>query len=260
LISAQLNIIFKETKRKINVFVFGGKSTTLTFKKITTALVSILMVGGFMVSVGTQNDVSNLNLDAATTQTHMRIYAFLRGGWDTGKMYITYENTAIDPIGYTSAVEMTKVVSDYHQGLFYYDVPIGFDNDDQFRLRNNTGAWTGKDSNQSAYIYFKDLLVTGNYYGVSVGAWVADNTPRVVIMENTIPGSSAQIAAVLNHINSCSTSYAGGYNAWPQLYDLFIAPSSLVGSTVVTDNFGPDTTITGKTDYLQTRYNLDQAS
>lgn len=60
-------------------------------------------------------------------------------------------------------------------------------------------------------------------------------------------------------IDSCSSSYAGGYNAWPQLNDLFISPSTLDGSTVVPDNFGDDTTIADKTAYLEAKYEYDQA-
>ena len=44
------------------------------------------------------------------------------------------------------------------------------------------------------------------------------------------------------------------------LNDLFISPSTLVGSTVVTDNFGGDTTITNKTAWLQAKYSLDGGS
>ncbi len=234
---------------------------TLLFKKITTAALSLAMVGGVILSVGTTVDNSNYQPNAQATQTNMRIYAYLKSAWDTVggqiKMYITYENTVITPIPYDSAVEMTKVVSDYWEGLFYYDVPIGFDNDDQFRLRNSTGLWPGKDSNQSGYIYFKDLVQSGDYKGVSIGAWVADNTPRVAVIENTIPVNSGQAAAVLAKIDSCDPSFANGYNAWPQLNDLFIIPSTLVGSTEVNDTvFGAleTTTISNKIAMLSAEY------
>jgi len=227
---------------------------------------SVAVISFAAVSIwGPKIEPIQRDVQAATSQTDMRIYAYLLGDWsgnapEGDKMYITYENTAITNVPYESAVEMTRVVSGYYEGLFYYDVPIGFDDDDQFRLRNSTGAWTGKDSDQTEYIYFKDLNVSGNFKGISVGVWDADNTPRVASKVDTIPMSSAQYATILNHINSCSTSYAVGYNSWPQLYDLFVASSTLEGTTVVDDNYGPATTIAGKNEYLETRYTIDQAS
>lgn len=150
---------------------------------------------------------------------------------------------------------MTNVVSDYWQGLFYYDVPADVTS---FLVKDSTGN-VYKASNQSANIAISDLFLDGDYKVAAVKAWVIDGNKRVVGAADNAPMSSLQAAAVLNNIDSCSSSYAGGYNAWPQLNDLFISPSTLDGSTVVPDNFGDDTTIADKTAYLEAKYEYDQA-
>jgi hypothetical protein len=192
---------------------------------------------------------------AATVQTDRRIYVYLEGAWDNaGHMYIYYWGGA-EGTTWLSCPEMTNVVSDYWQGLFYYDIPMDVTG---FLVKDLTGDVI-KLSNQSADILVADLFVETDYKVATVKGWVADENKRVVGTADNAPMSSLQAAAVLNNVNSCSSSYASGYNSWPQLNDLFISSSTLDGSTVVPDNFGGDTTIAEKTAFLQTKYEYDQA-
>lgn len=192
---------------------------------------------------------------AATIQNDRRVYAYLEGAWDNaGHMFIHYWGGA-SGTNWSSCPEMTNVVSDYWQGLFYYDVPADVTS---FLVKDSTGN-VSKASNQSANIAISDLFLDGDYKVAAVKAWAGDGNNRVVVAANNAPMSSLQAAAVLNNVNSCSSSYASGYNSWPQLNDLFISSSTLDGSTVVPDNFGGDTTIAEKTAFLQTKYEYDQA-
>ena len=192
---------------------------------------------------------------AATVQTDRRVYVYLEGAWDNaGHMFIHYWGGA-SGTNWSSCPEMTNVVSDYWQGLFYYDIPMDVTG---FLVKDLTGDVI-KLSNQSADILVADLFVETDYKVATVKGWVADENKRVVGTADNAPMSSLQAAAVLNNINSCSSSYAGGYNSWPQLDDLFISSSTLDGSTDVPDNFGGDTTIAEKTAFLQTKYEYDQA-
>ena len=229
------------------------KGNTLLTKLAAIALGAVLTLG-----VGaTLSTVSPLKeVEAATTQTDLRIYAYLEGAWDNnGHMFIHYLG-GTSGTNWNSCPEMTKVVSDYWQGLFYYDVPI---DTTTFLVKDSTGN-VSKSSNQSVDITIASLRDGSNYKVAAVKSWVSDGAKREVTIADNAPGNSGQIAAILNHINSCSASYSVGYNAWPQLNDLFISPSSLDGNTVVIDNFGPETTISAKTAYLQARYTDDQAS
>lgn len=192
---------------------------------------------------------------AATIQNDRRVYAYLEGPWDnTGHMFIYYWGGA-SGTNWASCPEMTNVVSDYWQGLFYYDVPADVTS---FLVKDSTGN-VSKASNQSADIAISDLFLDGDYKVAAVKAWAGDGNKRVVGAADNAPMSSLQAAAVLNNVNSCSSSYASGYNSWPQLNDLFISSSTLDGSTVVPDNFGGDTTIAEKTAYLEAKYLADQA-
>jgi hypothetical protein len=229
-----------------------GKMTSKSISLLTLGLVCALGVLGSMRLAN-----RGFETNAATVQTERRLYVYLVGGWDGTDMYIHYwGGEGVTGTTWSNCPQMTRVVSDYWQGLYFYDVPV---NTESFLVKNATGDVL-KTSNQSDNMLIASLFVSSNYLALAVSAWVSDGTKRAVSTADTLGISSLQIVAVLNNINSCDSSYAEGYNAWPQLNDLFITPSTFDGSTVVPDNYGPDTTITGKCTYLQARYNLDQAS
>lgn len=227
-----------------------NKKTITVSLLLGVAALGVVTAAGFMTNSFRMFKGSN----AATVQDSRRLYVYLEGDWTAADMFIHYWGGA-EGTTYDTAAQMTKVVSDYWQGLYYFDIAMDVTG---FLVRNASGAFT-KNSDQSEDILVADLLVGTNYKAVAVKAWVADTAKRAIEIVDTVPGNSGQVAAILNHIDSCSTSYAGGYNAWPQLDDLFITPSTLEGSTVVIDNFGDDTTIAAKIAYLEYRYNLDQA-
>jgi hypothetical protein len=228
-------------------------------KVLRDTLFTAGMLCGLMTAIvlGAKNTTFHeLDVDATpTVQTHHRIYVYLEQHWGVGDMYIHYWGGEVGTTWATCPI-MTEVVTDYAAGLFYYDVPIDVP---YFLVKTATGD-VSKTSDQSDDIEIASLFVSGNYKAAKVLSWVDNGAKRVINIDDTLPGNSGQVAAVLNHIDSCSTSYAGGFNAWPQLNDIFIAPSSFTLSTVVTDNFGPDTTIGDKCDYLEARYTIDQAS
>ena len=122
------------------------------------------------------------------------------------------------------------------------------------------------NDNQTDDVLITDLNVGEDFFAVKIANAYTDTGggvwKRDAQLVTSLGGvSSEEAALVLNHIDSCSSSYAGGYNAWPpQLNDLFITPSTLDLNTVVTDNFGGDTTIGNKTTWLANQYNLDQAA
>ncbi len=227
-----------------------GKMKSKTVSLLTLGLVCALGVLG-SVKFAKQGFETN----AATVQTERRVYVYLEGGWDSGNMYIHYWGGASGTT-WASCPQMTKVVSDYYQGLFYYDVPV---ETTDFLVKDSTGD-VSKQSNQSDNFLISTIFTGSDYKVFEIDPWVNDSTKRTGTVKDNVPMSSAQAAAVLNNINSCDSSYAEGYNAWPQLNDLFISSSTLEGTTVVTDNYGDSTTIANKCAYIQNRYNIDQAS
>ncbi|MDY0373910.1 MAG: hypothetical protein RBQ86_07320, partial [Candidatus Izemoplasmatales bacterium] len=142
------------------------KGNTLLTKLAAIALGAVLTVG-----VGaTLSTVSPLKeVEAATTQTDLRIYAYLEGGWDnSGHMFIHYWGGA-SGTDWNSCPEMTNVVSDYYQGLFYYDVPI---DTTTFLVKDSTGN-VSKSSNQSANITIASLREGSDYKVAAVKSWVS---------------------------------------------------------------------------------------
>jgi len=194
---------------------------TLAFALIATASVSFIKK---------DENPNNLDVEAAlTTQTTRRIYAYLEGDWTDDKMFIYYTG-GTNPATWTACPEMTQVVNDYWTGMFYYDIPIDHTT---LVFKKSTGNLDIL-SDQSVDVAVADLFVEGNYKIAAVKAWVENTSKRAVSIEENAPANTFQIAAILNNINSCDTSYAAGYNAWPQLFDLFIEPRYLeISSTAI---------------------------
>lgn len=229
-----------------------GKTNSKSLSLLSLGLVCALGVLGSIRFAS-----KGFETNAVTVQTERRIYAYLQGDWTDDRMFIYYfGGSGYTGPEWTACPEMTQVINDYWTGMFYYDIPV---NATTFCVKKVSGN-VSKLSDQSVDIQVSDLFVGSNYKAAAIGAWVDDLAKRTFTAADTAGGNDGQIAAILNNINSCTSSYASGYNAWPQINDLFILPSTLNGATVVTDNFGPDTTITDKCNYLQTRYTIDQAS
>ncbi|MGI6713749.1 MAG: hypothetical protein ACOX3K_01660 [Bacilli bacterium] len=228
--------------------------------KFTKKKTWITLTAGFALAAGVLGAADltktnpNLEAGAATPQSDRRIYVVLEQYWGND-MYIHYWGGG-HGTDWNNCPKMIKVVSDYYAGLFYWDVPVGVTD---FLVKTSAGN-VGKTSDQSNDIAISNLQVGTNYKAAQVKPWVADHLKRDVTFPDTLPSNSGQAAAILGKIESCENSHASGYNAWPQLNDLFISPSSLDGNTSVYELNGNTTTITNKIAMLQREYAADQAS
>lgn len=229
-----------------------GKTTSKSISLLTLGLVCALGVLGSMRLAN-----RGFETNAATVQTHRRVYVYLDDAlsYMNDTIYIHYWGGG-EGSTWGSQPAMTIVLGDdFYGGMHYFDLPV-YTTD--FMISNGTSPsneWEKSDDisigslfNGSNYLFAKILDATLG--GTNDGR-------RNIEYVDFHSFSDGQAAAVLNHINSCSTSYAGGYNAWPQINDLFISHSTLNGSTVVTDEDRPDTTISDKCAYLQIWYNID---
>lgn len=222
-------------------------------KKTGKLLFSFGLLLGFL-SIFSLSNKKTVAVSAAT-QTHRRVYAYLMGDWTDDVMYIHYWGGA-SGTDWNNSPQMTQVVNDYWTGLFYYDIPV----DATTLLVKKISGAPSINSDQSEDINVSSLFTANNFYAAGVGGWVNDGAKRVVTFADTLGGNSGQVANVLAHTDSCSDSFASGYNAWPQLDDLFITPSTLDGSTVVNDLFGRATTISDKVAMLQSQYTANGGS
>lgn len=212
-------------------------------KKITKLMAVIALLGVVFGVTLTRNET--IKAEAATTQTHRRIYAYTKDAWTTNApVYIYYWDGATN--NFNNADPMILLLTDYWNGFYYFDLPIAAN---KFLLKNaQSGDGTLKTNDISV-----TSLFTGTDYKV-LETWGGGGS---IYFQTTAGMNSGQVAAVLNHIDSCSSSYAGGFNAWAQLNDLFISSNTLDGSTLVADNFGDSTTITNKTAWLQMKNTAD---
>ena len=232
----------------------------MNLKKIITANSFLLILFGVLVNPLRLNN-QNLQspIDTFASDSNKRIYAYLKGDWDDGdNMYIYYWGGSSSNT-FETAAQMTKVISNYWEGLYIYDVPNDTTN---FLVRDRSGAYAG-EKNQSVDISMNSLFISGtpdNFKALEVGAWVNDNQKRTATFVDNLGLSTSDVVLLLNKINTCSTSTSFGFNAYPQINDLFFTTNTFTGSTTVDDDFGESTTIDHKKQRLLENYNRGSAT
>jgi hypothetical protein len=232
----------------------------VNLKKIITANSFLLILFGVLVNPLRLNN-QNLQspIDTFASDSNKRIYAYLKGDWDGGdNMYIYYWGGSSSNT-FETAAQMTKVISNYWEGLYIYDVPNDTTN---FLVRDRSGAYAG-NKNQSVDISISSLFISGtpdNFKALEVGAWVADDQKRTATFVDNLGLSTSDVVLLLNKINTCSTSTSFGFNAYPQINDLFFTTNTFTGSTTVDDDFGESTTIDHKKQRLLENYNRGSAT
>jgi hypothetical protein len=230
----------------------------MNFKKTLLATLTTFMVGGVLISLNSRTDKSEFNLDA--TATDHRLYVVIKNAWfNNTNMYIWHDGTG-GP-AFDNAPEMTRILDDYYEDLYFYDVPVSAT---KFIVKRISGAINSSNFwQQTVDITIRYETPTVYYVKDNTG----DNTKSQYDYWNTAAMNSGQLAAVLSRIDTCSPSYSSGFNAWPQLNTLFVSPSTYTGSTIVNDqlNYPSDpqresTTITNKINRLTENYTRGTAT
>jgi hypothetical protein len=228
----------------------------MNFKKTLLATLTTFMVGGVVLSANQNTSL----FEPQAAADDKRIYVYLEGGWDAGdQMYIYYWGGSTSNT-FNTASPMTQVINNYWQGMFYYDVPGDTTN---FLVKDRENGNGGKNSNQSVDISMSSVFLTGptNYKAVAISAWLgSDETKRNATAVDNLGLSDSDVVALLNKIDTCSSSTANGFNAYPQIDDLFFTTNTFTGSTTVDDDFGGATTITNKKNRLSENYNRGSAA
>lgn len=193
---------------------------TLLFKKITTAALSLAMVGGVILSVGTHNDDDDQLAQAAQTNTHRRVYVYIKPS-DWGSPYIHYWGTGVGT-DYNDAKLMNRIIDYWDGGLHYYDVEYATTG---FLIKNSA---SGDGTRKTNDILMSSLFESGGNYKVQE---IWGSAGGDIFAQDTLPATAWQVAQILRLIDTCEDNDAYGYNAWPQLEDLFITGNSLRYST-----------------------------
>jgi hypothetical protein len=221
----------------------------------------VLATIGLVVALGTATVVTTrsneLPVIAATVPTERRVYAFLEDSWSSLDMYIYYWGGTDTPdADWNNSPKMTKTLDDYYKGLYFYDLPVDVTN-----VLFKSGAGNVGASDQSDDLVVADLT-SGGFKVAKVGAGTDAFTKRKITL-TTAPMSSSQFAwGVLAWLDSCSSSYAGGYNAYTQIKSVFYDVSVIDGNTTFDEHVGGKATgltIDTKLAMLQANYYEDHA-
>jgi hypothetical protein len=227
----------------------------MNFKKTLLTTLTTIMVGGVFLSA---NQNTSQFEPQATSDTNKRVYVYLEGAWDAGDQMFIYYFGGSSPNTFETATAMTQVINNYWVGMFYFDVP---GDTTTFIVRDRSGGYGG-EKNQSVDIAMSSIFLTGpnNYKAVAIGAWVSDGSKRTATFVDNLGLSNSDVVLLLNKINTCSSNTSNGFNAYPQIDDLFFTTNTFDGSTVVDDDFGDATTITNKKNRLSENYSRGSAT
>jgi LPXTG-motif cell wall-anchored protein len=178
----------------------------------------------------------------AATTDHARIYVYLGNNWtdwSSSDFYIHYWGGTTGST-WASCPKMTKVVSDYYQGLWYYDLPS-----DTTTVLFKTGTGDVSNANETEDLSISTYQVS--QYVFFVKSDTSTNGKRWWDKATTAGMNSGQLAAVLGTIHVCDVDTGYGYNAWPQLNSLFVTPSTGRDDSTSLTNWNSDTTTLGNT-------------
>ena len=191
---------------------------TLLFKKITTAALSLAMVVGVILSVGTTADTRNFETEAIHTGT-LRILVN-RSNWANDGAIVKFEygtslnatnaigsitGTLVEPDGYVENSAMTIWYA-------WFEVPSSIIGDDFILRRFNSDSsalW-----NSSIKYTFTEGLNNQMWY-------IWDNWSGTVSQGSVDSTNGAFLKHVLEGYMTCSASISNGYLAYPTLLSTY---------------------------------------
>ncbi len=185
--------------------------------------------------------------DEPTRATTRRVYAVLKENWSHNdkKMYIHYWGGS-SGTDWNNCPQMELAVNDYWNGVYYFDVPS---DTTKCLFKAYSGNVNGNDQSN-------DLELSNIFGSLHRVPWVEkdpgnwDGHRKVGIGEASM--SDMQFAGgILSRIDTCSSSYADGYNSYKQLMDCFVNCSNIPDSTVVFEVNGNQTTVGEKLEAMR---------
>ncbi len=195
---------------------------------------SFVVLGG-LVSIATVvgvfsdfNAIEKTVAEEPTDTDQKRIYVVLEDYWWTanenfdGSLYMWYSNLGT----FENDVKMTLVGSSnntessgFRYGLYYVDLPSSVS---EIVVKAYTGTWT------------QDWLQTVDYtldntedYALYLWNDDYDGTDKRQMSGGIVSLGSEELYTLLTeHIDTCDPSILNGYNAYPQLYSIFLKDNS----------------------------------
>jgi hypothetical protein len=194
---------------------------TSLFKKLTISSLSLIILSGIVLSVGT-SEPSEFNAQA-TVETSRRIYVWVenemnKDGWGDGGIYIHYwGGTASSTFASRPLMNTILGAGDFFRGLFYYDIPS---DSTTFIITADQAAtppeWQQSDEvTLSATNRFKSFKLINSYGGGSHGG-------RPGFFETSISLGASQFVWVVSKIDSCSSDFASGFNHFKDLVRIYL--------------------------------------
>lgn len=144
-----------------------------------------LIAGALGVGVFSALQRDNVEAEAATTQTHRRLYAYTKEAWTKNAgLYIYYWGGASNE--FDNADQMTLVLTDYWQGFYCFDIPVAATS---FLLKNaKSGDGTLKTN---------DISVSSLFTGTDYLVFETWGSGASYYPQTTVGMNNGQVAAVL---------------------------------------------------------------
>ncbi|MGI6644346.1 MAG: hypothetical protein ACOX28_01055 [Bacilli bacterium] len=222
-------------------------------------LISTLIVGvAVAVAPFLPHKSTNTTAVKAAEPTTRRVYAVLKEVWfhNEQRMYIHYWGGDVET-NWDNCPQMSVAVDNYWKGMFFFDVPA-----------NTTGCIFKSESgnvgeNDRTVDFELNQVFNESLFRV---AWVEKDPNNFDYGKRQVnvgegPMDSLQFAGgILSRIDTCSNSYANGYNSYKQIMDCFYNCSEIDDSIPVEEPNGNKPTIGAKLAMMKTLSLADKGS
>ena len=217
---------------------------------------------GALAGVAVANSAANLTpANAETVQTTRRVWVVNNADWWT-------DGVVVHAWGGASEENITVTWLDfgegnqYSHGLGYADLSV----DSVHILFKSKNTWDYETCNYDLSGQIDGLDDSADAFYLNSGDYYNQDKKKNCRNSSigSVPMSEIQLATLFSYVTTCESSYAVGWNAYPQLLVNFVLPTDADkrNGVIPTKNLetGSKITVGQKVEFMRTKYNRDHGT
>lgn len=216
-----------------------------SLKLVLGIAITTVGVGGVGASLAISGNVgqyfkADATVNFSTEKVTRRIWFVNKDNWwTTDTLYVHVWGGSLAADQWSGAA--SKIYDSYHYGLYYADIEaVGIGSDIYAQVKNANGS----DASYYTTGVHLPALSSKSADVIALKSGYDGSGNRNAELMGTAGGTSGYVAVILEHTLSCDSSYAYGYNSYPQLDANFLTPSSgeitSYGAGTMVDDFDYD--------------------
>ena len=236
----------------------------MKMKALMCGLLGTVALGAGATTIVLSNNTKKLEpVSAAVPTNTRRVWVIDNNNLDDGNTnWWTGSTLYADVEGVSGSIKATKVLDDYYKGFWYFDVTVANATTGLnviMRVGDNSAPYAMGNNNQTFTQPLGEFGEADTIWLNGGVSWDQANNrkSRSASIGTTNGFSGAQLAALLSHYDTCSSSNTDGFNAYPQLEtNVFLKTAQSAFSTPVLGD--TDYTCQDYVDGMYARYNANK--